>query len=105
MEFFDLTIRPSAPEDATAIERLAQLDSSDRPAGDLLVAEVAGRPIAAIALASGAVIADPFRHTAEAVRLLSLRRSQLGQARDRSRPAPTPRPHLVEGRGHRVRAL
>jgi hypothetical protein len=102
MEFFDLTIRPASPDDAVAIERLAQLDSSDRPPGDLLLAEVRGNVIAAISLTSGEVVADPFKHTAEPVRLLSLRRSQIEHARDQSQLTDRA---LPAGRGRRVRAL
>jgi hypothetical protein len=102
MDFFDVTIRPASPDDAVAIERLAQLDSSERPPGDLLVAEVAGEPIAAISLSSGEAVADPFRHTAEPVRLLSLRREQLEHARAHSRLTDRA---LPAGRGRRVRAL
>ena len=102
MEFFDLTIRPASPDDAVAIERLAQLDSSDRPAGDLLLAEVRGDVIAAISLSSGDVVADPFKHTAEPLRLLSLRREQLANAREHSQLTERA---LPAGRGRRVRAL
>ena len=77
MDFLDLTIRLAAPADAAAVERLAQLDSSERPAGELLLAEVAGEAMAAIALRSGAVVANPFKHTAELVSMLSMRRAQL----------------------------
>jgi hypothetical protein len=83
--FFDLTIRPDTPADATAVERLAQLDSSDRPPGRLLVGEVEGELIAAISLRTGAFVADPFKPTAEAVRMLSMRREQLASV-ERRRP-------------------
>jgi hypothetical protein len=75
--FFDLTIRPDTPDDATAVERLAQIDSSDRPPGRLLVGEVEGELVAAISLRTGAFIADPFKPTSEAVHMLSMRREQL----------------------------
>jgi hypothetical protein len=50
------------------------------PAGDLLVAETDGALVAAYAPATGATIADPFRHTAEVVELLELRGSLLRAA-------------------------
>jgi hypothetical protein len=81
--FFDLTIRPDAPDDAPAIERLAQLDSSERPPGRLLVGEVEGELIAAISLRTGAFVADPFKPTAEAIHMLSMRREQLAAAQPR----------------------
>jgi hypothetical protein len=42
-----------------------------------MVAEAAGEVIAVISLSNGAVIADPFKRTAEAVRLLGVHRVQL----------------------------
>jgi hypothetical protein len=95
MDYFpDLTIRPASPADAAAVERLAQLDSSERPPGRLLLAEAAGEVIAAISLTSGAVVADPFKRTAEPVRLLSVRREQLVEV-ERPRPlAPQIAPQL-----------
>jgi hypothetical protein len=104
MDFFDLTIRPARPDDAAAIERLAQLDSARRPSGYLLVAEVAFEPIAAISLTTGEVVADPFKHTAEPVRLLRLRYEQLAQRREAQRPTPVPRLALAADQAPRVRA-
>jgi hypothetical protein len=69
-----LTIRLATPDDARALRLLAELDSSGPLTGHVLVAELGGVPAAAVALDSGSVIADPFQHTAEAVRLLRLRR-------------------------------
>ena len=60
-----------------AIERLAALDSAERPSGRLLVAAVAGRPVAALPLDGGRAIADPFEHTAEIVAMLRLRLAHL----------------------------
>jgi len=102
--FFDLTIRPDMPDDAVAVERLAQLDSSGRPPGHLLLGEVEGELVAAISLRDGSFIADPFKPTAEAVRLLSVRRDQLVQALDRSVAAPSRLPRLEGGRRRPVRA-
>ena len=72
-----VTIRAANVADRGALRRIAQRDSSTVPDGDLLLAEVGGEAQAAIALATGDVIADPFRPTAELVRMLSLRRAQL----------------------------
>lgn len=73
----EISIRSSEARDGEALRRLAQLDSSVVPAGELLVAEAADGLRAAIAVGSGEVIADPFRHTAEIVGMLALRASQL----------------------------
>jgi hypothetical protein len=68
-----ISIRPAYGSDVSALRRLAALDSSIVPAGELLVAETDGALVAAHAPATGATIADPFRHTAAVVELLQLR--------------------------------
>jgi hypothetical protein len=75
-----LTVRRASTQDAAQLLRLAALDSADMPSGDVLVAESSGRPVAALSLADGRAVADPFEHTAELVELLRLRRKQLIQA-------------------------
>jgi hypothetical protein len=72
-----LTIRLAAPGDAGTLRRLAALDSAPMLRRRVLLAEANGVPVAAISLDTGAVTADPFRHTAVAVRMLRLRRYQL----------------------------
>jgi hypothetical protein len=77
-----VTIRAAHALDRPALRRVAQRDSRPVPEGELLVAEVDGELQAAIALATGEVIADPFRRTVELVRMLALRRSLLrGESR------------------------
>jgi hypothetical protein len=73
----NLTIRVATSADGDALRRLAALDSAAPLAGRVLVAESDGAPVAALSLERGAMIADPFQPTADAVRLLSLRRYQL----------------------------
>ena len=63
--------------DATALMRLAGVDSRSAPGGELLGAEVDGRLLAAISLENGNVIADPFAPTSELRKLLQLRAEQL----------------------------
>jgi hypothetical protein len=75
-----VVIRAAHGSDGRALERLAALDSARVPAGDLIVAEAGGALVAAHDPASGATIADPFRHTAEVVELLELRGSLLRAA-------------------------
>ena len=72
-----LNIRTAGPDDQRAIERLALLDDSRRPRGDLLVAEAGEELVAALPVRGGRAVADPFRPTAEAVELLALRARQL----------------------------
>ncbi len=72
-----LTIRPARADDAPALRRLAALDSSRVPAGDLLVGEVDGELRAALAVVSREVVADPFAPTRELVALLASRADAL----------------------------
>jgi hypothetical protein len=82
-----VTIRHAAAADLASLERLAALDSRRVPSGELFVAEVDGRLLAATSIDTGAVIADPFEHTASIVELLRV------QARA-ARP-PSLRPAIV----------
>jgi hypothetical protein len=82
-----LTIRHATAADFPALERLAALDSRRIPTGELFVAEAEGRLLAATSLDTGAVIADPFEHTASIVELLRAHVSAI-------RPA-APRPVAV----------
>jgi hypothetical protein len=72
-----VTIRRATAADRVALERLAALDSAPAPIGDVLMAAVGDEAVAAIELAGGATIADPFRPTAELVELLGLRAAGL----------------------------
>lgn len=72
-----VTIRLASPADAQPLRRLAALDSGEVPAGELLLAELDGVLVAAVALTGDAVIADPFRRTADVVVLLRARVAQL----------------------------
>jgi hypothetical protein len=81
-----VTIRLARDEDAVALLELAVLDSAAQPEGEVLIADVGGRPTAALELATGRVIADPFEETAQLVELLRLRaRALLDPPRERSR--------------------
>jgi hypothetical protein len=71
------TIRPAHPDDAAALARLAELEEAAPLRGDALIAESGGEPIAAIALGDGRAVADIFRPTATAVRLLRGCRTEL----------------------------
>ena len=72
-----LVIRHAVPADAAALRRLALLDDARPLRGDQLVALVDGELRAAVALAGGRTIADPFARTAELVDLLRMRATQL----------------------------
>jgi hypothetical protein len=68
-----VVIRRAGAADRAAIERLAALDSAEAPTGDVLIAEVAGEPRAAIDIVGGEAVADPFRRTKHLVELLGER--------------------------------
>lgn len=72
-----LVIRLARADDAVAVARLAALDSQREPAGELLLAEVAGELWAALPLDGGTALADPFRAAAAIVELLRVRAGQL----------------------------
>jgi len=68
-----VTIRPARESDLPALQRLAERDCASIPDGSLLVAERDGEIDAALAIESGAAIADPFKPTADLVSLLRAR--------------------------------
>ena len=76
-----LRIRQARPADAAAVERLAALDSSQVPAGELLLAEVGDELWAAYSMTDGRHVADPLRPSA-----------QRGADPRRARRAAAPRP-------------
>jgi hypothetical protein len=57
--------------------RLAALDDAPGLEGEVLVALIGGRAVAALSLADRRVVADPFIPTTEPVALLQLRAAQL----------------------------
>ena len=67
-----ITIRHSAGGDRAAIDRLGELDSRHAPAGEMLLAFVDGELRAALPLAGGDALADPFHPTADLVDLVRL---------------------------------
>ena len=72
-----ITIRRATAADAYAIHRVAQLDSRATPAGDALVAEIDGEVVAVKPLDGGEPVSDPFRRTADVVRMLEMRAGQM----------------------------
>src|SRR3954468_6193043 len=78
-----LVIRPATASDRSELERLAALDSHSVPAGPHLIAELDGRPVAALSRTDGSVVADPFSRTGTIVALLRRRAEQLTGVRER----------------------
>src|SRR5215213_8595290 len=80
-----ISIRRAPQDDNASLWRVASLDSALVPAEPLLVAESGREVVAALSIASGEAIADPFRRSAEVVELLRLRASQFPRASERPR--------------------
>ena len=59
------------------LERLAALSERRLRDGDWIVADVNGVPVAAVSVADGSTVYDPFQSTSQAVSLLKLRRKQV----------------------------
>src|SRR3954470_14213572 len=78
-----LRIRQARETDVAAVERLAALDSSRAPRGDVLLAEVGDELWAALSVQDGHLVADPTRHSADAALLLAQRSAQLHRERRR----------------------
>jgi hypothetical protein len=88
-----VTVRAAAGADASALERLASLDtapvaalelSEQAHAGGILVAESGGRVLAALRLSDGLAIADPFVRSASLVKLLRQHAGELARGRRRT---------------------
>jgi hypothetical protein len=89
-------IRPATRTDERALTELAQLDSQRPLTGSVLIGEIDGAPSAAVALADGRVVADPFQHTASLTQVLRMRagakrvHSRMPTVRERIRAAMAP---------------
>ncbi len=97
-----LALRVADPDDAVVLRRLADLDDAPPLDGPVLLALLDGVAVAAMSLHDGRVVADPFRPTADTVRLLALRACQLNG--DHPPVAASRRQSLWTGR-HPVTAL
>ncbi len=78
-----ISIRAATHGDGPALARLAALDSTSVPLGPVLLAEVDGRPRAALSINDDRVIGDPFARTAELVDLLRLHARALAERDER----------------------
>jgi hypothetical protein len=91
-----VTLRLATDSDDAALERLAQRDCRPLPPGPHLVAERDGRIEAATSLATGELVADPFRRTAELCELLRCHAGGVRVRPERSPASPlAARPKLV----------
>jgi hypothetical protein len=72
-----LNLRYATVADEVPLRRLAALDSARVPAPPVLLGDVDGELRAALSLADGHVVADPFAHTADVVAMLQARAAQI----------------------------
>ena len=82
----EMTIRTLSEEDRESVVRLAQLDTSAPPEGNVMGAIVDGRLVAAISLETGDSVANPFIPSEGARSMLQLRARQLSPKRSRIFP-------------------
>jgi hypothetical protein len=87
MDTQDVELRLCRVADDPQLERLAALAERPLPHGRLVVGAVRGEIVAALPLAGGPALRDPFARTAHLMPLLELRAAQL---RD-----PEPRPWFI----------
>jgi hypothetical protein len=66
-------IRSATADDDPALRRLAELDSKAPLAGPVLIGEIAGAVVAAVALDDGRALADPFIPTDHLLATLRVR--------------------------------
>ena len=83
LEEGEIELRLCRADDDPALERLAALAERPEPFGRLVVALVNGELVAALPLAGGHALTDPFKRTAHLLRLLELRAEQLRQPEPR----------------------
>lgn len=84
----DIELRLCRVADDPQLELLAQLAERPLPAGRLVLATVRGKIVAALPLAGGEALRDPFVRTAHLLPLLELRAAQLRQPEPRRRLIP-----------------
>ncbi len=72
-----VAVRTALPDDRKALASLAGLDSAQVPHPPILLATVNNNLRAAMSLADGTVISDPFYPTGELVELLHARAAEL----------------------------
>ena len=93
----DITIRTATPQDDAALRRLTRVSSRRSLTGPLLIADHRSVPVAAVAIRSGAALADPLEPTADAVSALRLRRYEIVRQGGRVAPAWTLPRHPAPG--------
>jgi hypothetical protein len=83
----DVELRLCKDADDFALAQLGELSEQPVPTGRLVVALLDGRLVAALPVAGGPVLRDPFVRTAHLIGLLELRAKQLQEPAQRPRAA------------------
>ena len=83
-----IALRAATADDDADLRRLSALDSAPALPHPALVALADGRPVAAISLDDGRVVADPFAPTADVVPLLRTRAATRNGAKRRRTRRP-----------------
>jgi hypothetical protein len=78
-----VTLRLDTVGDVPRLYQLAALEQHPLPDGPFVLAEVEGRVVAALPVAGGAPLTDPFEATAHVQPLLELRAAQIRRADER----------------------
>ena len=99
----EVTIREATAADEEGIRRLAERDSASIPPRPLVIGEVEGEIRAAISVATGTTIADPFRRSADVVALVHARADQLRRRRSRRARVVAQTPAQVPAAAGRLR--
>jgi len=84
----DVELRLCRVADDPQLEQLAQLEGRALPFGRFVVAVIRGRIVAALPLAGGHALRDPFVRTEHLMPLLELRAAQLREPEPRRRFLP-----------------
>jgi hypothetical protein len=95
----DVELRLCRVADDPQLERLAALAECPLPHGRLVIAATRGQIVAALPLAGGPPLRDPFARTADLVPLLELRAAQLREPKPRRWFSPRYR-SLIRGSIH-----
>ena len=88
VDLSEIDLRLCKASDDAELEHLAALSEQPLAPGRFMVALVDGRIAAALPLAGGSLLADPFVRTAHLQRLLELRVTQLRQPEPRRSRVP-----------------
>jgi hypothetical protein len=94
-----IALRLARHDERALMRRLADLDDAAPLGGEVLAAFVDGEAVAALSLADGRSVANPFVPTADLLALLRLRAEHLSRAPRQRRAMTRLRPRIAAGPG------